>query len=171
VPGADDEFAEFMRGRYAALVRAASLLVGDNATGEDLVQTALTKTAMRWDRLADKTAAEAYTRRIMVRLAARWGRRKWSGELPTAHLPETSGPSHADRVDTVDELARALARLPHQQRAVVVLRYYEQLSERETAEALHCSIGTVKSRGSRALEALRANGYLSDPARAEDGSR
>jgi DNA-directed RNA polymerase specialized sigma24 family protein len=101
VPGADDEFAEFMRGRYAALVRAASLLVGD----------------------------------------------------------------------TVDELGRALARLPYQQRAVVVLRYYEQLSERETAEALHCSIGTVKSRGSRALDSLRADGHLSDPARAEDGSR
>jgi RNA polymerase sigma-70 factor (sigma-E family) len=171
VPGADDEFAEFMRGRYAALVRAASLLVGDTTAGEDLVQTALTKTALRWDRLADKAAAEAYTRTIMVRLAARWGRRKWSGELPTAHPPETAGPNEVDRVDMVDELARALARLPYQQRAVVVLRYYEQLSERETAEALHCSVGTVKSRGSRALEALRAGGSLRDPARAEDGSQ
>jgi RNA polymerase sigma factor (sigma-70 family) len=74
-------------------------------------------------------------------------------------------------VDTVDALAGALARLPHQQRAVVVLRYYEQLSEQETAAALGCSVGTVKSRGSRALAALRADGLLSEASTAEDGRR
>ncbi|MCU1589602.1 MAG: polymerase sigma-E factor [Frankiales bacterium] len=165
---ADDEFAEFMRGRYPALVRAGSLLVGDTAAGEDLVQAALTKTAMRWDRLADKGAAEAYTRMIMVRLAARWGQRRWSGEVPTARLPEAAGPDDADRMATQDALARALRALPYQQRAVVVLRYYQQLSERETADALDCSLGTVKSRANRALEALRQSGLLSDPDHAQE---
>ena len=169
--GDDEEFASFMRGRYAALVRAGALLVGDTAAGEDLVQTALTKTAMRWDRLTDKGAAEAYTRTTMVRLAARWGRRKWRAELPAAELPELAGADETAAVDTVDALAGALARLPHQQRAVVVLRYYEQLSEQETAAALGCSVGTVKSRGSRALAALRADGLLSEASTAEDGRR
>ena len=169
--GDDEEFAAFMRGRYAALVRAGSLLVGDTAAGEDLVQTALTKTAMRWDRLSDKGAAEAYTRTTMVRLAARWGGRKWRGERATAVLPEVAGADDTARLDTADALAGALDRLPQQQRAVVVLRYYEQLSEQETAAALGCSIGTVKSRASRALAALRADGFLSEASPAEDGRR
>ena len=171
VPGDDEEFAAFMRGRYAALVRAGSLLVGNTAAGEDLVQTALTKTAMRWGRLADKGAAEAYTRTTMVRLAARWGGRRWRGEYPTAVLPETAAPDETVRLDTADALARALVRLPYQQRAVLVLRYYEQLSEQETAATLGCSLGTVKSRTSRALAALRADGFLSEASPAEDGRR
>jgi RNA polymerase sigma-70 factor (sigma-E family) len=171
VAGDDNEFAAFMRGRYASLVRAGALLVGDTAAGEDLVQTALTKTAMRWDRLADKGAAEAYTRTIMVRLAARWGRRRWRGEQPVARFPDCPGPDETARADDADALAGALARLPHQQRAVVVLRYYEQLSEQETAAALGCSVGTVKSRASRALAALRSDGLLTEPSAAEEGQR
>lgn len=171
VAGDDDEFAAFMRGRYAALARAGALLVGETAAGEDLVQAALTKTAMRWDRLADKGAAEAYTRTTMVRLAARWSGRKWRAERPMSPMPETSGPDETARADTADALAGALARLPHQQRAVVVLRYYEQLSEQETAAALGCSVGTVKSRASRALAALRAGGLLTEPSAAEEGKR
>jgi RNA polymerase sigma-70 factor (sigma-E family) len=171
VVGEDEEFAAFMRGRYAALVRAGSLLVGDTAAGEDLVQTALTKTALRWGRLADKGAAEAYTRTTMVRLAGRWGRRKWVGERPVAVLPEGITPDPTARMDTADALAGALSRLPHQQRAVVVLRYYEQLSEQETAAVLGCSVGTVKSRASRALAALRADGFFSDVSPAEERGR
>jgi RNA polymerase sigma-70 factor (sigma-E family) len=167
----DAEFAAFMRGRYAALVRAGSLLVGDTAAGEDLVQTALTKTAMRWHRLADKGAAEAYTRTTMVRLAARWGRRKWLGERPFGVLPEVAQADETAQMDTADALAGALSRLPHQQRAVVVLRYYQQLSELETAAAVGCSVGTVKSRASRALSALRADGFLSDVPAADEGRR
>lgn len=167
----ENEFAAFMRGRYAALVRAGALLVGDAAAGEDLVQTALTKTAMRWDRLADKGAAEAYTRTTMVRLAARWGGRKWRAERPTSPMPETPGPDETALADTADALAVAIARLPHQQRAVVVLRYYQGLSELETAVALGCSVGTVKSRASRALAALRAGGLLADASPVEEGHR
>jgi RNA polymerase sigma-70 factor (sigma-E family) len=165
---ADDGFAEFMQSRYPALVRAGALLVGDPGAGEDLAQTAFTKTALRWGRLADKQAAEAYTRMIMVRLAGRWSRRKWRGEVPTARLPEHGHPGDADRIDAQDALSRALAGLPWQQRAVIVLRYYEQLSERETAELLNCSVGTVKSRTSRALDALRSNGLLVDPAAVQE---
>jgi RNA polymerase sigma-70 factor (sigma-E family) len=166
---ADGEFDDFMRGRYAALVRAASLLTGDRATGEDLVQTALTKTAMRWDRLRDKGAAEAYTRTTMVRLAGRWSRRLWRGEVPTAELPDTAAPDRTARVDALDALGRALGALPHQQRAVLVLRYYEQLSETETAAVLGCSVGTVKSRASRGLAALRGGGHLTHPRHAGAG--
>jgi RNA polymerase sigma-70 factor (sigma-E family) len=159
-PVDDAEFSAFMRGRYSALLRSATFLMGDRALGEDLLQTALFKTAQRWRRLHDPGAAEAYTRVIMVRQAGHARRRRWTGERPTAELPERSVSDAASTVDLADALSRELALLPYDQRAVLVLRYFEQRPEREVADLLGCSLGTVKSRASRGLEQLRARGVL-----------
>jgi RNA polymerase sigma-70 factor (sigma-E family) len=156
----DAEFTAFMRGRYPALLRTATFLMGDVGLGEDLLQGALYKTAVRWKRLRDPGAAEAYTRTVMVRQAAHSRRRRWHGERPTAVLPDLPSFDAAAGVDLADALARELTRLPHDQRAVLVLRYYEQLAEREVAALLGCSIGTVKSRASRGIAQLRERGVL-----------
>jgi RNA polymerase sigma-70 factor (sigma-E family) len=161
-----DAFAQFMSARYPALVRTADLLVGDRGRAEDLVQSALYRTLRAWPRLRAPEAAESYTRTTMVRLAGKWRRRRWTGELPAAdptpgQVTGAGGtvPSWREPDATVDT-ARALAALTPQQRAVLVLRYFDDLSEARTAEVLGCSVGTVKSRASRALAALRAEGLL-----------
>lgn len=107
-------------------------------------------------------AAAEYTRTTLVRLAIRWRRRKWCGEVPSAELPERSTLSHSERVGVGVDVMRALAQLPLEQRVVLVLRYFDDLSEAETASVLRCSVGTVKSRTSRALNALRAMTLLID---------
>lgn len=157
--GRDDQFEQFVRARYPALVRTARGLVGP-AAAEDLVQSCLVKTGARWGRLRDPQAAEAYVRTTMYRLAGRWSARRWTGEIATGDVPEQSGPDATTSVDLADALRRALARLPFDQRAVVLLRFYDDLSEQQTAAVLDCSVGTVKSRTSRALEALRAAGSV-----------
>lgn len=167
----DEEFREFVAGRYPALVRTARLLAPDPAQAEDLTQSALVRTYVRWHTLHAPGAAEAYTRTVLVRLAMRATRRRWRGELATERLPEPAG-AGADayvEVDETDAVRRALATLPADQRAVLVLRYYAQLSEAEIAETLRCSPGTVKSRASRAIAALRAGGLLTDALEASDG--
>jgi RNA polymerase sigma-70 factor (sigma-E family) len=156
----DVEFAAFMRGRYSAMLRTATFLMGDRQLGEDLLQAALFKTAERWRRLRDTGAAEAYTRVVMVRLAGDAHRRRWRGERPSAALPENSAADAIGAVDLADALYRELARLPYEQRAVLVLRYFEDRTEREVAQLLECSIGTVKSRASRGLQQLRSRGIL-----------
>lgn len=153
-------FRWFMSARYPDLVRTAYLLVHDWGQAEDLVQTALVKTHRAWPRLRDPANADAYTRTVITRTAIRWSRRRWRGERPAAVLPESLGRDESAMVDLQDAVRRALASLPIEQRAVLVLRYYAQLNEAEIAEALHCSPGTVKSRASRALAALRTNGLL-----------
>lgn len=156
-----DGFSGFVAARYEALARTAFLFTGDRGHAEDLVQSALIKTLRSWNRLADPAAAEAYTRTVMVRLAGRWSRRRWRGELP-AELVDDVG-SEADSASALDVRA-ALRALPWPQRAVLVLRYFDDLSESQTAAILGCSEGTVKSRSHRALAALRASGLL-DPTR------
>jgi RNA polymerase sigma-70 factor (sigma-E family) len=156
----DAEFTAFMRGRYPALLRTATFLMGDAGHGEDLLQSALFKTAVRWRRLRDPHAAEAYTRTVMVRAAGHARRRRWTGERPSGELPEVAAGDAAAGVDLADALARELTLLPAEQRAVLVLRYYEQLAEREVAAVLGCSVGTVKSRASRGLARLRERGVL-----------
>jgi RNA polymerase sigma-70 factor (sigma-E family) len=165
-----EEFRAFVAARYPALVRTARLLVTDPTQAEDLTQNALLTTFVHWRSIREAHAAEAYTRTVLTRLAIKGGRRKWRGERPTADLPESLVPG--DRyagVDEADVVRRALAALPLEQRAVLVLRYYADLSEAQTAEALKCSVGTVKSRTSRALTALRASGLLEDELEAHDG--
>ncbi len=161
-------FDEFATVRYATLVRSASLLLGDHGRAEDLVQSALYRTFLAWDRLRALEAAEAYTRKTMIRLAGRWSRRRWRGETPDelVELREFSADASA-AVDEAIDTRVALSQLPYAQRAVLVLRFYDDLSEAETASVLGCSVGTVKSRTSRGLSALRATGLLSDSTQEE----
>lgn len=141
--------------RATSLLRTAYLLTGDWGLAEDLLQTALVKTWFQWDRLREKDAAESYVRQVMARTYATWWRRKWRGELATGELPDVPARDDYDDVDSRHALRRALAELPPRQRAIVVLRFYEDLSEAQVADLLGCSVGTVKSTASRALVRLR----------------
>ncbi|REF31696.1 SigE family RNA polymerase sigma factor [Calidifontibacter indicus] len=163
--GEPDGFTEFVRARGGSLHRTAMLLTHDHAAAEDLVQTALAKAWQNWHR-ADQP--EAYVRRILVNEFASGWRRKWRGEVPTDELPERPL-DDGDRLDTRAGLIDALARLPRQQRAVVVLRYYQDYTEEQTARTLGISVGTVKSHTSRALSALRISPHLA--ATSEGGRR
>lgn len=154
----DEQFAEFVRARYTALVRYGALLTADRGHGEDLAQEALIKTYRAWHRLYPDGDPEAYTRTVMVRAAWRAGRRLWRREVPTETLPDRSTPDGYAERDTAVEVFAALRTLPARQRVVLVLRYWADLSEQEIAEMLRCSPGTVKSRASRAIAALRAAG-------------
>lgn len=148
-------FDDFVAARGDALWRSAWLLTGDGHLAEDLVQTALAKSYRAWDRMGDPAGFEAYVRRTLYTTYVSWWRRRWNGERPTEQLPEAgvAGPDVALRHD----LLAALSALPRGQRAVVVLRYFEDRSERETADLLGCSVGTVKSQCARALTALRSS--------------
>jgi len=154
-------FREFVAARSPALVRSAWLLTGDEAEAHDLVQTALAKTWTRWPHVVRKDAPEAYVRKVMLSTLLTWRRRRWRGELAVEVLPE--------RVDVQDRFAEAdlrhsvraaLQALPPRQRAVVVLRYFDDLTEAQTADALGCTVGTVKSQSAKAVAKLRASRAL-----------
>ena len=154
-PSLEDEFREFVAARSAALLRTAYLLAGDWATAEDLLQTALTKTYLAWKRLGQIEAVEPYARRVLVNTATSWWRRRWHGERPTEVLPERAAQDGQDEHVERDALWQYVKALPSRQRAVLVLRFYEDLSEAQTAHLLGVSVGTVKSQCSRALATLR----------------
>ena len=141
-------FDAYVAARGGDLLRTAFLLTGDHQRAEDLVQTALGKVWPRWAEVVERAepSPHAYVRKVMLTTYIAWWRRRWNGEVPTEVLPEPHGSADAAdaRVERVD-LVRALAALPKGQRAVVVLRYVEDLSEAQTAQALGCSVGTVKS--------------------------
>lgn len=151
----EEEFRDFVTVRSAALLRTAYLLAGDWATAEDLLQTALTKTYLAWKRLGQIEAVEPYARRVLVNTATSWWRRRWHGERPTEFLPERAAPDRLDEQLDRDVLWRHVKALPARQRAVLVLRFYEDMSEAQTAALLNISAGTVKSQTSRALGTLR----------------
>lgn len=161
--GHREAFERFVATRSQALLRSAYLMTGDAQSAEDLLQTALVKMIPRWSRLRDPQAAEAYVRRVMLSTYLKWWRRRWRGEVPTAVLPDAPAPDDYGAVDARDGLRRALASLAPRQRAMVVLRFYEDLSEERVAELLGCSVGTVKATTSRALAKLRASGLADDP--------
>jgi RNA polymerase sigma-70 factor (sigma-E family) len=152
-PPSDDEFTEFVVASWPSLYRTAYLLIGDRELAEDLVQTALAKTYASWGKVRELEAARGYARTTLVNTAASWFRKRgWRAEQPT----ETVETGSYDEDPTLrPDMAAALARLAPRQRAVVVLRFYEDLSVAETAHALHCSEGTVKSQTSDALAHLR----------------
>lgn len=163
IDGPIEEFEAFVRRAYPGLVRFGGMLVGDVGRGEDLVQAGLMKVYAAWPRLNSSEAAGAYTRKVMVREAGRWRRRRWTGEHPTAAVPDAVSVAGADeRVADQARLVVALRSLPLAQRAVLVLRYLEQCSETEVATILGISPGTVKSRTARAFESLRNCGLLND---------
>ncbi len=159
-PGRDHEFAEFVDGRFTALQQFGYLLTGEWHLAEDLVQTSLTKVWFHRNSLRSGNAMESYTRTVMVNTSTQWWRRRWKGETPTEHLPETHAPSQCGTVDDRDLLLRALATLPRRTRATLVLRYFEDLPEAEIAQIMGCSIGTVKSNVSRGLAKLREHQLL-----------
>ncbi|GGZ69231.1 RNA polymerase sigma factor [Streptomyces subrutilus] len=139
-------------------MRTARSLTANPCDAEDLLQTALTKTYVAWDRIEDHRALDGYVRRALVNTRTSQWRKRKVDEFACDELPETDEPPAADPAEAQalrDAMWRAVTRLPDRQRAMVVLRYYEDLSEAQTAELLGVSIGTVKSAVSRALVKLR----------------
>ncbi|NUP48757.1 MAG: SigE family RNA polymerase sigma factor [Catenulispora sp.] len=160
--GYDAEFREFMVGRWGDLVRFAYGLTGDRGHAEDLAQTALAKAYASWGRVRRTDDPDAYVRRILINANHRRFRKQ--------RVPEHSGaapvePAVADGTELFDQreaLVAALMELPPKQRAVVVLRYWDGLTETQAAAILGCSVGNVKSQASRALAKLRGSAQLTD---------
>ena len=148
----DDAFTAFVVARGPALRRTAFLMTGDWHEAEDLTQTALAKLYLAWPRVHVE-GAEAYARRIIARAFIDARRRLWRREQPTEQLPDRAGP--VDRVDERLDLGHALSRLSPSHRAVLVLRFWEDMSVEQVADALSLSTGTVKSQTSRALDRVR----------------
>ncbi|HMC40351.1 MAG TPA: SigE family RNA polymerase sigma factor [Acidimicrobiales bacterium] len=156
----EESFGRYVMEAYPALLRRARLLVGDAGHAEDLVQLALASAFTHWRTVRQP---DAYLRTVMARKAIGWRARRWHGELPTDPLPDSAdGSVQAGDFDLGGAVRQALMTLPAEQRAVVVLRYFDDCSEADIAAALKCSPGTVKSRASRALAALRASGLLAE---------
>ncbi len=158
----DPSFESFVAARSRHLLHAAHLLTGDRHRAEDLLQTALTRAYLRWDRI-DSDDPEGYVRRTMVNAHTDWWRKKPWREQATESVPEVAVADTTASYDARDAVLSALATLSARQRAVVVLRYYEGMSEAEIAAALGCSTGTVKSAASRAMAKLREHPALMVP--------
>lgn len=153
---ADDEFSEFVLRTWSHLDRVALALTGSRHDADDLLQNTYTKAYKVWSRLLQMEHPEAYVRRILVNESTSLWRRAWRRvERPTALPPDTSTAAPQDVYESRDVVWQAIQRLPAKQRAVLVLRYYEDLDVRETAEVLGISGGTVKSQCSTALDKLR----------------
>lgn len=158
-------FEEFVAGRGQALQRFGYALTGDWTLAEDLLQTALAKAYPRWWRIKQENP-ESYVRKIMINTWSSWWRRRWRGEVPSAQLPDAAEPDCYSCIDTRQSLRAALATLAPRQRAVVVLRYHQDLSEAQVADLLGISVGTVKSQAAKALATLREQAVL-EPYRVE----
>jgi RNA polymerase sigma-70 factor (sigma-E family) len=150
------EYDAFVAARWSVLFHLARLLTGgDRHRAEDLLQESLVKLWFVWPKVADE-APEAYVRKVLARAAARSARRRWWGERPVEELPETA--AAGDLSATVAERSRlesALAQLSPRQRAAVVLRYYQDLPDRQVADALGCPVGTARSHAARGVARLR----------------
>ena len=151
-------YDEFVAARSPRLLRVAYLLTRDWGEAEDLLQTALMKAWFAWARLDD--APEAYVRKIIATTFISWRRRLWIREVSHGEMPDTAVADGTAAVDERSRLWPALGRLPARQRAVLVLRFFEDLTEAQVAEALGCSIGTVKSQTSKALAKLRSDAHI-----------
>jgi RNA polymerase sigma-70 factor (sigma-E family) len=155
----DADFAAYLAARQPSLLRTAYLLTGNRHDAEDLVQTAFAKLYLSWDKVRDQGSMDGYVRRILVNehnslWRRAWKKREHSADDETLHRLDR--PHHDPEHDGVgDALWDVVQTLPRRARAVVVLRYYEEMSEAETAAVLGISVGTVKSQTSRALATLR----------------
>lgn len=161
-------FAQFVEARERALQRMAWLLTGDRGIAEDLVQTALVRTWPKWERIRRRDNPEVYVRRVMVNTWATWSRRKWRGERAAQSMQE--GPAQGDieaEVAVRVAISSALASLTPRQRAVLVLRIFDDLSEAQVAQVLDCAVGTVKSTMAQALTKLRRDARLTELMEAE----
>ncbi|MFF9085679.1 SigE family RNA polymerase sigma factor [Streptomyces sp. NPDC014991] len=157
-------FASYVRARQPVLLRAARSLTANPCDAEDLLQTALAKTYVAWERIEDQRALDGYVRRALLNTRTSQWRKRRVDEFACDELPEpdhaSGGEDPAERQALHDAMWRAVTKLPARQRAMVVLRYYEDLSEAQTAEVLGVSVGTVKSAVSRALGKLREDPEL-----------
>jgi RNA polymerase sigma-70 factor (sigma-E family) len=156
----DPGFREYVTARSRSLLRTAYLLTGNRADAEDLVQAALAKTYLAWDRIEDRAALDGYVRRAMVNTHISWWRRRKLEEYPTDEVPDQAVADHSGASDLQETLRRAVDRLPQRMRAAVVLRYFEDMTEAEVAAVLGVSLGTVKSTVSRAVAKLRIDTEL-----------
>jgi RNA polymerase sigma-70 factor (sigma-E family) len=148
-------FAALVEERSPALLRTAYVVVGDRQLAQDLLQEALVKAYVAWPRLRDTAKAESYVRRTIVTTAISWRRRRSFHERPVEVVPEGMDSDRTERLATQDDLWKQVCDLPPRQRVALVLRYYEDLTEAETAALLGCSVGTVKSQVAAALGKLR----------------
>ena len=157
----EGDFSDYVAARSRALLRTAYLLTGDWHRAQDLVQTSLERCWPRWRRVRAGGDPDAYVRRAMLNTFRSDARRRWRGEVPTGEPPEHAqvGDAHAV-VELRHALLAAVLGLPPRQRSVLVLRFFDDLTEAQTAAALCCGVGTVKSSASRALAALRADPQL-----------
>ncbi|WP_037674740.1 SigE family RNA polymerase sigma factor [Streptomyces griseus] len=156
-------FSSYVRARQPVLLRTARSLTANPSDAEDLLQTALAKTYVAWDRIEDHRALDGYVRRALLNTRTSQWRKRRVDEFACDELPEPEpmpGGDPAERQALHDAMWRAIGKLPARQRAMVVLRYYEDLSEAQTAELLGVSVGTVKSAVSRALGKLREDPEL-----------
>lgn len=159
----DDGYAAYVTARRPTLVRSAALLGCSREEAEDVTQTALVRCYTSWDKVVGADDPDAYVYRILVNCLAKSRRRRWWGERPTSEPAEPVGcPDPTEAAATATVVRAALGRLSDQQRAVVVLRFFADLSERQTAAALGIPVGTVKSRTSRGLAQLSADSGLTD---------
>lgn len=158
--GAETQFGDYVSARWPALVRTAYLLTGDPYLAEDLAQIALTKVYTSWRRVSTADNIDAYVRRVMVNANAGRFRKRRVSEHLSAAPPDGAGHEPHAQLAQRSVLMTELARLPTQQRAVVVLRFWEDMSEKQVASILGCSVGTVKSQAARALARLRASPAL-----------
>ncbi len=156
-------FSSYVRARGPVLLRTARSLTANPCDAEDLLQTALAKTYVAWERIEDHRALDGYVRRALLNTRTSQWRKRKVDEFACEELPEQGGapaPDPAEQQSLHDAMWRAVLKLPDRQRAMVVLRYYEDLSEAQTAEVLGVSVGTVKSAVSRALGKLREDPEL-----------
>lgn len=158
----DGDYSAYVAARWAALVRSAVLLGCTPEEAHDLAETTLVRCYTAWDKVRRADDRDAYVYKMLLNCHRDSRRRRWWGERPTEKLPDRTGPDFTTRVDVVDAVQRALGDLAPPSREVVVLRYYANLTEQQTAQALGIAPGTVKSRLSRALVQLRANPHISD---------
>ena len=164
-----DDFDAFVGSRYTRLCRTAFLLCGDWGHAEDLVQITLVK-VYRASRHGHVDHLDAYTRQALIRTCSSWWRGRWRAEVPWAAVPEQAAPSGHEQLELRAALLSALGTLPAAQRQVLVLRYFEDMSEAEIAATLQCSIGTVKSRASRPLATWRERGVMRDVERLDEAN-
>lgn len=158
----DVEFTEYVGARWARLVRSVVLLGCSPEEAQDVVQTAMMRCLVNWRRVQRADDPNAYVYRVVMNSFASARRRRWGGERPVAVIPDAPGGDETSRVDDRDAVVRSLARLSHDQRAVVVLRFYGHLGEGQMASVLGIAPGTVKSRLSRALKLLAEDPDLAE---------
>ncbi len=161
----EDDFSDFVRAQHVRLFRTVYLLTGDYHRAEDVVQATFMRLYQRWGRVSAMRDPGAYARKVAVNQGWSWRRRRSSGEVPVVRFVDSALPGPADDVSDHDAVWSAVLTLPVRQRAVIVLRFYEDLTEAQTAEILGMAVGTVKSHCHAGCQRLA--GLLGEPAESE----